>query len=69
MRQKTKSHKPETLAEMIEAKAEFWDNQLTAAIVRWFRRDTFFDDFRNTPARIIISTLSFIVLYGGLISG
>ena len=69
MRQKTKSHKPETLAEMIEAKAEFWDNQLTAAIVRWFRRDTFFDGFRNTPARIIISTLSFIVLYGGLISG
>ncbi|NBQ96774.1 MAG: hypothetical protein EBU08_09385 [Micrococcales bacterium] len=60
---------PETLEEMIELKAEMFGNRLTASIVRWFRNDTFFDGFRNTPARIIICTLSFIVLYGGLIVG
>jgi len=58
---------PDTLEEMIELKAEMFGNRLTASIVRWFRNDTFFDGFRNTPARIIISSLSFIVLYGGLI--
>ena len=58
---------PETLEEMIELKAEMFGHRLTASIVRWFRNDTFFDGFRNTPARIIICTLSFIVLYGGLI--
>jgi len=60
---------PETLEEMIELKAEMFGNRLTASIVRWFRNDTFFDGFRNTPARIIICTLSFIILYGGLIVG
>jgi hypothetical protein len=60
---------PETLEEMIELKAEMFENRLTASIVRWFRNDTFFDGFRNTLARIIICTLSFIVLYGGLIVG
>ena len=60
---------PETLEEMIELKAEMFGNRLTASTVRWFRNDIFFDGFRNTPARIIICTLSFIVLYGGLIVG
>lgn len=67
MAKKSGTRTPETLEEMIEAKAEMFGNRLTASIVRWFRNDTFFDGFRNTPARIIISSLSFIVLYGGLI--
>ena len=67
MTKKVTTRSPETLEEMIEVKAEMFGNRLTASIVRWFRNDTFFDGFRNTPARIIISSLSFIVLYGGLI--
>jgi hypothetical protein len=67
MAKKATTRSPETLEEMIEAKAQLFGNRITAGTVRWFRNDTFFDGFRNTPARIIISTLSFIVLYGGLI--
>jgi hypothetical protein len=67
MTKKSSTRAPETLEEMIEAKAELFGNKVTVGVVRWFRNDTFFDGFRNTPARIIISTLSFIVLYGGLI--
>ncbi len=67
MAKNTSTRSPETLEEMIELKAEAFEHKLTTSIVRWFRNDTFFDGFRNTPARIIISTLSFIVLYGGLI--
>ena len=68
MAKKANTRSPETLEEMIEVRAEMFGNRLTASIVHWFRNDTFFDGFRNTPARIIICALSFIVLYGGLIS-
>ena len=69
MAKKTATRSPETLEEMIELKAEACEHKITTSIVRWFRNDTFFDGFRNTPARIIISALSFVVLYGGLIVG
>jgi hypothetical protein len=69
MDKKATTRSPETLEEMIELKAEMFGNRITASMVRWFRNNTFFDGFRNTPARIIICTLSFTVLYGGLIVG
>jgi len=69
MTKKSSTRAPETLEEMIEAKAELFGKRVTVGVVRWFRNDTFFDGFRNTPARITISTLSFVVLYGGLIGG
>jgi len=66
MAKKSGTRTPETLEEMIEVKAEMFGNKITAGVVHWFRNDTFFDGFRNTPARIIITVLSFVVLYGGL---
>ncbi len=52
---------------MVDAKKEELGKKSMEKLVFWFRRDTFFDGFRNTPARILITTLSAFVLYGGLI--
>lgn len=69
MRQSKTSQKlePETLDEVVSLKVDQFQFMVTKRVVHWFRNETFFDGFRNTPARILITALSYITLYGGLI--
>lgn len=60
----------EKLEKAVEAKAERFERLMDASndgfrktIVTWLRTSQFFDGMVNTPARILINTVSIIVLY------
>jgi hypothetical protein len=60
----------EKLEKVVEAKADRFERLMEASndgfkktIVTWLRTSQFFDGMVNTPARILINTLSIIVLY------
>lgn len=67
MAKKTTENKEETLSAIFEERISILGEKLTSRLVTWMRNDTIFDGFRNTPARIILNVLSYLVLYGGAI--
>ena len=53
-----------TKDDKFDAAVKRLEKRLEAGVLNWVRNDQFFNGFRNTPARIILGTLSTLVLYG-----
>ena len=58
--------RPETVPQFFEEGLNAINQSIEQRIIRWYKTETFFDGFRNTYARVLITILSLIVLYGGL---
>ena len=54
--------------EQIDSAIEVGANNFAAKVSRtvnnWLKNDTFFDGFRNTYARVLITAISYVILYG-----
>lgn len=63
MATKKLEEKIDKAAKKFEAKAESSAKSLERRIITWLRTSQFFDGMVNTPARILINTLSLLTIY------
>lgn len=52
------------VVEKIEAKAEEFGDNVENGVINWIRNDRFFNGFRNTYARMLITGMTWLALFG-----